>query len=200
MGGKWLNKGYPVEVDGVAVREYQVWYGVKNRKNYNSTYDNVAVCKEWEDYGNFYEWVTSQKGWYAKDVNGRSFTIDKDIKSYITGDPKIYSPETCIIIPNKINNYFHLNRKLQSNRELPFGVMKSKVYPNKYNSAFDYHNKARHKSCVEEAQELYLKQKKQGLFDLVDLYRSDLEETTVELLVSFDFYKYFKESGCNMVV
>lgn len=52
----------------------------------------VTVCEEWRNFQVFAEW-------YEKNYK-RGFEIDKDI---LSGSTKIYSPETCRLIPHTIN-------------------------------------------------------------------------------------------------
>lgn len=58
-----------------------------------SCYENVEVCDEWKKLSNFHAWMKNQ------DYEG--LVLDKDLKS---GDKKIYSPETCMFIPDNINS------------------------------------------------------------------------------------------------
>jgi len=59
------------------------------------TYKNVTVCKEWHNFQVFAEWFEAQhkEEWYE---------LDKDL---LSRDNKIYSPETCLLIPCSLNSF-----------------------------------------------------------------------------------------------
>lgn len=60
------------------------------------TYKDVTVCEEWHNFFNFYNWAKGQPFLLDKQWN-----LDKDLFS--EPDHKIYSPETCCIIPVGLN-------------------------------------------------------------------------------------------------
>lgn len=63
------------------------------------TYKGCTVCEEWHNFQNFARWY--EENYYEfKDEN---MQLDKDI--LVEGN-KIYSPETCLILPNSINSSF----------------------------------------------------------------------------------------------
>ena len=83
-------------------------YGTDYQELHN-TYLDCCVCSEWLYFSNF-------KGWMENRVwEGRS--LDKD---FLSGDVKIYSPETCIFIPSYINVFTIVNGA--SRGEYPLGV------------------------------------------------------------------------------
>ena len=89
-------------------REYQVWHDMLRRcydSSYHElkpTYINCKVCEEWLNYENFYIWPTSQEN-YAKWEENKKFNVDKDI---LFKNNKIYSPNTCCLVPNNVNTLF----------------------------------------------------------------------------------------------
>lgn len=91
-------------------------YNEKSQENL-PTYRTVTIFEEWECFQNFAEWVEkncnleTMKGWH----------LDKDI--LIKGN-KIYSPETCCLVPQEINNLFIKSDKARG--EYPIGVSKEK--------------------------------------------------------------------------
>ena len=107
-------------------KEYKTWCHMLERcydVNYaerQSTYKDVTCCEEWLLYENFYEWLHSQAN-FEQWLNGKNWALDKDI--LIKGN-KIYSPETCCLVPQEINNLFTKNNVARGN--LPIGVSYSK--------------------------------------------------------------------------
>jgi hypothetical protein len=63
------------------------------------TYREVTVCEEWHNFQNFTKWYDNNlKPWMDK-----SWHLDKDL--LVKGN-KIYSPDTCVFIPQEINKLF----------------------------------------------------------------------------------------------
>lgn len=96
---------YPITNNGVKTKEYDAWYGMLRRcysEKYHAkcpTYKDVTVCDEWLYYPNFYEWLHEQEN-FEKWLNGNMWALDKDI--LVKGN-KIYSPDTCCLVPDNIN-------------------------------------------------------------------------------------------------
>ena len=103
-----VGNKYPAKVDGVHTKEYKTWQGMIARaygqkaKEKRPKYKDVTCCEEWLLYENFYEWLHSQEN-FDKWYNGDLWAIDKDI--LVKGN-KIYSPETCCLVPLNVNALF----------------------------------------------------------------------------------------------
>ncbi len=82
------------------------------------SYKIVSVCKEWHNFENFKTWFDL----HYYNVKNDLVCLDKDIKNK---NSFMYSPNTCIFIPNRINVIFEkLQREKASNRNnLPLGVL-----------------------------------------------------------------------------
>ena len=101
--------------NGKVTKEYPTWsYMIEICSC--ETSKNAICCEEWLLFDNFYEWLHSQEN-FDKWLNGEYWTLDKDI--LIKGN-KIYSPETCCLVPRMVNSLF----KKQENKKtrLPIGV------------------------------------------------------------------------------
>lgn len=132
-----IGDKYPYSTDGKNNKEYITWHDMLRRcfnektKEKQPNYKDVTCCKEWLCFENFYEWIHKQEN-FNKWLNGERWQIDKDI--LIKGN-KIYSPETCCLVPFHVNNLF----KASSNKsELPIGV----YYNDKNNKK--YYARCRH--------------------------------------------------------
>ena len=77
------------------------------------TYKDCYVCDEWLNFQNFAKWY--EENYY--EVKGEVMCLDKDI--LIKGN-KIYSPETCIFVPERINTLF--TRSDKSRGKYPIGI------------------------------------------------------------------------------
>lgn len=98
---------------------YSMWCNMLERcydpyyLNKKPTYIDCYVCDEWLNFQNFAEWF--YKNYYK--IPGERMHLDKDI--LIKGN-KIYSPDTCIIVSNRINVLFTKSDKARG--ECPIGV------------------------------------------------------------------------------
>lgn len=116
---------YPIKINGKHVKEYATWSSMLQRcydiefKKKCPAYDGCKVSPEWLLYENFYEWLHSQPN-FDKWLNGERWCLDKDI---ISKGNKIYSSDTCCLVPNNVNVLFTNRRNHRGN--LPIGVKKN---------------------------------------------------------------------------
>lgn len=75
------------------------------------TYNNVTVCDEWLDFSKFKEWYDKN---YPLQIEGVKFELDKDLLQ-LESEFKIYSPKTCLFLPNKVNIFF-ANKQLNNTK------------------------------------------------------------------------------------
>lgn len=111
----------------------------------NPTYSGCTVCQEWCTFSNFRKWMDSQS-WEGKQ-------LDKDL--LVVGN-KIYSPETCIFLHNKINTFltsrstkrngyltgvdwYSPMRKYRATIRITFIINKTKRYLGYYDSETEAH-------------------------------------------------------------
>lgn len=120
-----IGNKYKTKEQSVTLKEYTTWKNMLKRsfdQDYEEkfpTYKDVTCCKEWLNYENFYEWLHNQPN-FDKWLSGDKWCLDKDI--LVKGN-KIYSPDTCCLVPNKVNSLF-VNKKTQRG-SLPIGVRKN---------------------------------------------------------------------------
>lgn len=94
---------------------YKVWSNMLRRcydekwRHRNPAYAGCTVCEDWLTYSNFRIWFIER---YQD-----GYQLDKDIK--VHGN-RIYSPETCLLVPKTINTLFVSKRA--SRGEYPIGV------------------------------------------------------------------------------
>lgn len=94
-------------------------------------YKDCAVCDEWHSLFRFNEWF--MKNYYS--IIGERMELDKDI--LLKGN-KIYSPETCIFVPQRINKLFVTAAKIRG--EFPIAVYYDKQ-KKKYIASMSYKGK-----------------------------------------------------------
>lgn len=97
---------------------YQMWRSMLCRTIYTNNksancYSDISVCEEWHNYQNFARWC--KDNYY--EVNDEKMNLDKD--TLVKGN-KIYSPDTCVFVPYRVNMIFVNNRGLRG--DCPVGV------------------------------------------------------------------------------
>lgn len=113
---------YPRSINCKITREYDTWIHMLQRsfddkcKEKQPSYENVSCCDEWLSYEKFYEWLHSQEN-FDKWYNGKRWALDKDI---IVKRNKIYSSDTCSLVPQNVNCLF-LKREADRGK-YPIGV------------------------------------------------------------------------------
>lgn len=102
----YIGEGeYKVNKNGKNTRVYDIWKGMLRRcydeksLKRNPTYKDCKVSNEWLNFQNFAKWY--EENYYK--VEGETMCLDKDI---LVKHNKIYSPETCVFVPQAINKLF----------------------------------------------------------------------------------------------
>lgn len=132
FGKGYLGEGkYKTKINGKITRCYITWNDMLKRC-YNSkhqekqpTYKGCKVCDDWLNFQHFANWY--ENNYY--EVSGQRMHLDKDI--LIKGN-KIYSPYTCIFVPQEINEL--LVKRQNCRGEYPIGVSYNKS-SNKFKSS-----------------------------------------------------------------
>ena len=84
------------------------------------TYKGCSVCEEWLYFSNFKKWMELQ--------NWKGRALDKD---FLVEGNKVYSPDTCLFIPNKLNSFVVTSSKTRG--IYPLGVYYQKKHKNMIN-------------------------------------------------------------------
>lgn len=178
-GVGYLGSGkYMAKADGKVVESYNVWhdmirrcYSEKSKEKFQAYFHICMVSKLWHNYQNFAEWFNENK----YEVDGR-LHIDKDI---LYPGNKIYCPDTCLLVPQRINMLF-LNKP--NKRGLPNGIVRySDKYLVKYNGVeYGYRN------TLEDAFELYARVKKDAIIKIANEYKEIIPRKLYEALLKYD--------------
>ena len=144
----------------------------EKRRYRTKTYANCEVCDEWHNFQNFAEWF------YANhyDCNER-LHVDKDI--LIPGN-HIYSPETCLLVPQKLNAMF-MNKC--NKRGLPNGIIKQ---GNHYVAKYNEQSLGKF-ATIEEAYSVYAKKKKEGIAEAVHEYKNIIPLNVYQAILNHEF-------------
>ena len=123
MYGLGVNeKEYPTWDVDKPLREYGLWKDMLFRcteKYWAKTpnYIGVTCSDNFKNYSFFYRWCQTQVGFYDSTEKGRAWHLDKDL--LVKGN-KLYSEDTCVFIPLRINNIIIKRDKARG--EYPIGV------------------------------------------------------------------------------
>ena len=146
--------------------------------NKNLTYADCFVCEEWHNFQNYYKW--EEKEYY--DIPNETMNLDKDI--LIKGN-KIYSPDTCILVPHKINMLFVKADKIRG--DYPIGVF-WREDRHKYVSKISMNNKTYtlgHYDTIDEAFAVYKQHKEDYIKEVADEYKDKIPKKLYNAM-----YKY----------
>ena len=124
FGVGYIGEGkYKSRENGKKTKCYKVWHDMLRRcydEKFHEKYPTYKDCKvyeEWHNFQNFAEWYYNN--YY--EIKGEVMCLDKDI---LNKGNKIYSPDTCVFVPNNINVLF---TKRDNNRgDYPLGVSYNK--------------------------------------------------------------------------
>lgn len=182
----YLGEGkYKCKENGKTTRIYNTWNSMIERccsqkfKNKNHTYSICKVCDEWLNFQNFAKWY--EENYY--EVENESMHLDKDI--LVKGN-KIYSPNTCVFVPQSINNLFV---KSNSTRGIyPIGVYYRNDI-NKFTSEYTNKNKTiklGYFNTPEEAFHEYKKFKENYIKEVADKYKDKIPENLYNALYKYE--------------
>lgn len=171
--GKYLTKE-----NGRSTKLYSCWvhmlercYYEKNQNLHQSYYGTCTVCDEWMNFQVFAKWY--EYNFY--EIQER-LDIDKDI--LIPGN-KLYSPKTCMLVPQRINELF--TYKFKGNG-LPIGITKmaSGKYLAKYNGEQlgIYHT-------LEEAYKKYAAKKEEIIKQIAEEYKNKIPKKLYDALLRY---------------
>lgn len=169
---------YPLSDQCRQTREYMVWTQMLNRC-YNEKWNEkspsylgiATVCEEWYNFQNFAKWYS--ENYY--EVKGR-LHIDKDI---LFPGNKVYCPEKCLLIPQRINLLF-MNK--QNARALPNGIRSCPAgYEARYNG-----KELGIYSTLKGAFDVYSKRKKEEIIRVANEYKNIIPKHVYDALISYE--------------
>lgn len=177
---------FKATVRGKSTKEYLKWNNMFKRvydpvelerfPNYKGT----KICNEWINFQNFARWFNENK--WSEDCT----FLDKDI--LVKGN-KIYSPETCVLVDNRINCLFTKSDRARG--ELPIGVYYDKD-SKKYKAQCSVDKKRKNLGrfgTVEEAFSTYKTFKESYIKQVADEYFEKYPNFPYKLLQAMYEYK-----------
>lgn len=143
-----------------------------NYLNANPTYRDSNVCSEWLDFQNF-------AGWFYKQNKPSEYELDKDL----FGDGKVYSPETCCLIPRAINSVI----KTRSENGIPGGV---EVVGGKYSVSITVEGDRKHLGVFDDigsAIKAFNKEKSSYVRDVANKHKDLISPKIYNALMQWQF-------------
>ncbi len=143
--------------------------------NRQPTYDGCSVCDEWLNFQNFAKWFSQR---YKP-----GYELDKDL--LVKGN-KIYSPETCCVIPKEINRAL-TNSKINRGK-LPIGITIDNRTKTGYIVQLNKGSKQLYLGTwpnIEKAFQVYKEAKEETLKDLAESYKLEIEDSVYNALKNY---------------
>ena len=166
-----LKKAARIKWQSMLTRCYSSLY-----QNKYPTYKGCEISESFKRFSTFLEWYISQVGF-----NQEGWHLDKDI----LGCGKVYSPQTCCVIPNEINVAL-ASISSKHNAKNKFGISRRKngrfaVYAhcgsiNKYLGIFD---------TLEEALKAYKQAKESRIKWLANKWKDQIDLRVYEELMNY---------------
>ena len=184
-GVGYIGEGkYNVSINGKHTKSYKTWNHMLERC-YDSkyiqkhpTYEQSKVHESWHNFQNFAGWF--EKNYYK--VEKQIMDIDKDI---LCKGNKIYSPDTCIFVPQNINKLFI---KADGRRgDFPVGV--SSYYNKKYVAHCRTNTKLKHLGYYDTPQEafqVYKNFKEQYIKEVAEEYKNVIPQKLYEAMLRYE--------------
>lgn len=186
-GVGYIGEGeYTAKREGKSTKEYESWFYMLMRC-YSSlyqekfpTYKGCSVCVEWHNFQNFAKWYNDN--YY--EVEGKRMELDKDI---LFKGNKVYSPSTCIFVPNNINTLFIKGDSMRG--KYPIGV-----YFHKERKKFRAHCKGKNGEYVGlgeyetpiDAFNAYRKGKKEIIKQIAGEYKSKIPQSLYNAMLQYE--------------
>ena len=187
-GVGYLGNEKSIDENGKSLKSYETWVSMLKRccsgefKKKYPTYKDCTVCEEWLNYSDFKKWFDDN--YYEMD--GERMDLDKDI--LVKGN-KIYSPDTCVFVPQNINKLFTKGNKIRG--KYPIGVYFNKN-ANKFMAycRIFYNGKSQKKNLgyynnIEDAFKVYKEFKEAYIKQVADEYKDKIPNELYEAMYNY---------------
>jgi len=185
------TKGYP------NTKEYMAWINMLSRCYYdkyifrttgNKVYDDAEVCDDWLNFQTFAEWFTEKYIYTQLKERDIKVALDKDI---LGEGSKLYSPETCALVPVEINSVLiGCSKVMTGEHRIKYNSLKN----GNYSITFSNFGKLIYVSGLKSKEECfnqYIIQKKLVLIELANKYKHVIEENVFNKLTeSWDHFLF----------
>lgn len=176
---------YKVKTNNKNTKHYSAWYDMLKRC-YDSkyiqqhpTYTGCEVYSLWRNFQVFAGWV--DENYY--EIEGERMALDKDI---LCKGNKIYSPDTCVFVPTRINSLFTKRDKCRG--DLPIGVVYDKSR-GKYMGYCDVNGQQKHLGRYKtpnEAFQAYKNFKEQYIKEVAEEYKEKIPQKLYDIMIKYE--------------
>ena len=189
-GVGYIGEGkYKSRENGKITRVYSTWNSMLQRcydKKYHEkypTYKNCSVTDEWYNFQNFAKWYYNN--YY--EIEGERMNLDKDI---LIKHNRVYSPDTCIFVPQTINTLF-----IKCDKSRGESVIGTSPFRGKYVAYCHVFNPETGKSKREhlgyydtelEAFQVYKYYKERNIKEVADYYKGLIPERLYDALYDYE--------------
>lgn len=171
--GKYLTR-----IGKETTSNYRAWFSMMERcyadekRKYFRSYFGCSMCEDWWNFQTFCKWLEDE--WYVCD--NERMHIDKDI--LVKGN-KVYSPETCLLVPQRINMIFMSKGRKD---DLPNGIHK-----NKKGTYVAYYNGIRYGTynTLQEAVDEHDRQKRIHIGNVAEEYKNKVPKKVYDALINW---------------
>lgn len=161
---------------------YITWMGIIRRcyhiNDHQVCYDGCNIIEEWHNFQNFAKWYYDN----SYDVNGEHLHIDKDLLYF---NNKVYSPDTCLLIPERIN--YLIIRHAPQRGKYPIGVRKCRNC-SKFEARCMTHNGKESIGFFDtpdEAFNAYKKRKEEFVKEVANEYKDKIPNKVYQALLKY---------------
>lgn len=142
-------------------------------------YKECTVCEEWKNYSIFKKWYN--ENYYT--IGNEQMDLDKDI---LFKKNKVYSPDTCCIVPHGINTLFINGKKKRG--DLPVGVHFD-TDKKRYRAQMNYLGKMTKLGTFKDsidAFERYKEHKEELIKDMAEKYKSMIPDKVYRAMLEWE--------------
>ena len=187
----YIGEGkYKTKENGKYTKVYKTWKSMLTRCYDSKFHKKEPIyigCETSDEFLNFQNFGIWDEDNYYK-VGNEKMCLDKDI---LVKHNKIYSPDTCIYVPERINLLFVKNNNRRGDN--PIGVSDTKngkyqVFCNLFNSEVGkskYEYLGRY-NTQEEAFEVYKYYKEKNIKEVADYYKKQIPEILYGTLYNYE--------------
>jgi hypothetical protein len=174
----YINLDNKKKIYNTQNKAYTAWRNMIERCNneyYFPRYSDCQVCEEWYNYQNFAVWYHGN----IYSVEDERMELDKDI--LVKGN-RLYSPETCIFVPKRINLFFA--HKSENEGVIDEGNWhRARIWDNKKKKSINLNTY----ETYEEAREVYKDAKRKQLELILEEYKYKLPILVWDAIASYKF-------------
>lgn len=174
---------YLAKVNGEMTPCYRAWQGMltrcykSNDKEKFISWKDCSVCEEWHNFQNFARW------WHDNyyEVGDETMHLDKD---WLTKGNKVYSPDTCVIVPQTINSLLISRKRGRGNCVI--GVSKSGKRFCVQMTTYSKHRSLGMFETELEAFNTYKRHKEQYIKEVAECYKPHIPTRLYEAMLRYE--------------